>query len=625
MYVLWANIIIIYVHTCVILFLVVIVLLSLVPTTGQSGSVIVFTGNFPPSHGDNSTVVGVQIGGIPADVLVIPTSSQSFMLVVRVGPSQTAISDANVIVMSNYSSFPVPAASFTYTAPGNITMVTPSQGQAGTRVVITGVNLNVSSHTLVQVLLAGNEAIIVSNNDTTIVCMVMSGSSGSGSVILNYTRDVDGVIYNGPTVVRNNSWVQLADGVINRIVPSTAAVNQTVFACGDNLLGGGNQIVSVAIGSVNALQFSSTNFTLANLTCINITLPFGLTGSLPITLTADTGAVIRSIVNVSIASITSVSRESGQYGTRVNISGVELFRTLSSTTVMLAGVDASIESNDTTSRTWIVVRAGRPPLLSRINITENCTTLENCTSMINVTSNCSDVNCSVSSSINATFLTESCLTNCFGQNVSMCFTACSVNGILNQTCFLQCDNSTAITDNSTRCFTACTMPCCVNVTTVTCENVTTCVNVSTTEMFEGSFSGQVAIVTEELGLTFNLTNSSVLWTYNISGRIETVTPSFGQLGTRVALNGTNLFGYGTSLQQILINGTMATIVSNTSTAVVFTAPNISNGSSNIVVDIELTSDSGAIVESIGGFQYLPAGMIITLVPAAGQLGTYGKM
>ena len=596
---------------------------SLTPPVGQSGSVVVFTGRFPPLNGDNSNVTGVQIGGIPTDVLLIPTL-QTFTLIIQAGPSQAAISNANITVISNYSSFliPVAMASFTYTAPGNITMVTPSQGQAGTRVVITGVNLNVSSHTLMQVLLAGNEATIVSNNDTTIVCMVMSGSSGNGSVVLRYTRVVSGMTYNGPTIVSNNSWAQLADGVINRIVPSAAAVNQTIFACGDNLLGGGSQIVSVVIGSVNATQFSNTTFTIANLTCINITLPLGLTGSLPINLTTDTGAVIRSIVNVNITSISSVSRESGQYGTRVNISGVELFRNLSSTTVMLAGVDASIESNDGTSRTWIVVRAGRPPLLSRINITENCTTQEICTSVANVTSNCSAVNCSASSSINATFLTESCLTTCFGENVSMCFISCSVDGTLNQTCFLQCENSTTITDNSTACFTNCTMPCCVNVTTVTCENVTTCVNVSMTEMFEGSFSGQVAIVTEELGLTFNLTNSSVLWTYNISGRIETITPSFGQLGTRVALNGTNLFGYGTSLQELLINGTMATVFSNTSTYILFGAPNVSNGSS--VVDIELTSDSGAIVESTGGFVYLPGGMIVSLVPAAGQLGTYGR-
>lgn len=596
------------------------------PTIGQSRSILVLTGNFPPRNGDNSTVTAVQIGGIPAEVLVTPTQV-TFMLVVRAGPSQTAISNPNITVMSNYSSFLLPSGpTFMYTAPGNITMVTPSRGQTGTRVVITGENLDVPSHTLTQVLLGGNAARVESSNNTTIVCTVQSAPPGNGSVVVNYTRTGLSTIYDGPTIVRSNAWEQLADGVINRIVPSTAAVNQTIFACGDRLLGGGNVIVSILIGSVNATQFSSTTITIGNLTCINVTLPSGLTGSLPITLTADTGAVVRSMVNISIASITSASLDSGQYGTRVNITGVELFRNLSLTTAMLAGVTATIEEADTASRSWIVVRAGRPPLLSRTNVTSNCTTSLVCIPVTNITSNCTNVNCSTTFS-NDTFLTESCLTSCFSQNVSMCFTLCNMDETLNETCFLTCQNLTAVADNTT-CFTNCSMPCCVNVTTMNCTNVTTCVNVTTIEMFEGVFTGQVAIVTQELGLTFNLTNSSVLWTYNISGRIATITPSFGQLGTRVALNGTNLYGYGTSLQQLLINGTMATILSNSSTNIVFAAPSINRGSNSSVVglvDIELTSDTGAIVESNGGFEYLPAGMITSLEPPVGQVGTYGML
>ena len=501
-------------------------------------------------------------------------------------------------------------------------MVTPSQGQDGTGVVITGENFVVPGHTLQQVLLAGNEAIIVRNSitNTMVVCTVISAPSGNGSVVLNYTSGE----YNGPTITRNNSWQQLADGVINRIIPGAAATNQTIFACGDRLLGGGNIIVSVLIGSVNAVQFSSTTYTLENLTCINITLPSGISGSLPITLIADTGAAIRSIVNINISSVASISRPFGQYGTRVNITGVQLFSNISLTTVLLAGVDATIESYDNVSRGWIVARAGRPPLLSRTIVTENCTTQEVCAPMSNITSNCAIINCSTSFS-NATFLTESCLSSCFDQNISMCFSLCNTNDIFNQTCFLACENSTTI---DSTCFDNCTMPCCVDMTTIDCTNITTCVNNSMIEMFEGSFSGQVALVTEELGVTFNLTNSTVLWRYNISGRIDTVTPSFGQFGTRVALNGTNLYGYGTSLQQLLINRTTAEIVFESNTSIVFSAPNISNSLGSLVeglVDIELTSDSGAIVELSGGFEYQQAGMITSLEPAAGQIGTYGML
>lgn len=600
---------------------------SLSPMSGQSGSVIVLTGNFPPRQGDNSSVTAVHIGNIPTNVLVIPTQV-TFMLVVQAGPSQTSMSGANITVMSNYSSFLVMEFTFTYIAPGNITMVAPSQGQRGTRIVITGENLDVPEHVLTQVLLAGTEATVENNNNTMIVCRVMSGSSNNGSIVLRYIRNVNGMAYDGPTIIRNNSWQQVADGVINRIVPSSAAVNQTVFVCGERLLGGGNRIVSVLIGTVNATQFNSTTFTIQNLICINVTLPSGVTGSLPITLTADTGAIIESMVNVSIASISSVNRSFGQYGTRVNITGVELFRNLSNTSVVLAGVDAMIEMADTTSRGWIVARAGRPPLLSRIVMTQNCSIQEICIPVTNITSNCPTINCSTNFDSNATFLMESCLTTCFNQNVSVCFTSCIMDGMLNETCFIECENSTAITTNSSICFTNCSMSCCINQTTINCTNMTVYENVNVTEMYEGAFSGQVAIVTEELGVTFNLTNSSLLWTYNISGRIANVTPSFGQLGTRVALNGTNLFGYGMSLQELLINRTMATIFSENSTDIVFGAPNITSGSNSLavgLVDIQLISDTGAIVEMTEGFEYREAGMIISLEPAVGQRGTYGKL
>ena len=86
-------------------------------------------------------------------------------------------------------------------------MVTSSQVQQGTRVVITGDNLEVSEHDLVQVLLAGVEARIESYNNTMIVCTVQSGSPATGSVVLNYTRQLSDATYDGPTIVRNNACV----------------------------------------------------------------------------------------------------------------------------------------------------------------------------------------------------------------------------------------------------------------------------------------------------------------------------------------------------------------------------------------------------------------------------------
>ena len=151
-------------------------------------------------------MTAVLIGGIPSDVLVIPDQI-SVILIVRAGPSQAAILNANITVVSNYSSFPIDMASFRYTAPGNITMVTPLQVQQGIRVVITGDNLDVSEHDLVHVLLAGYEARIENYNNTMIVCTVQSGTPATGSVVLNYTRQLSDVTYDGPNIVRNNACV----------------------------------------------------------------------------------------------------------------------------------------------------------------------------------------------------------------------------------------------------------------------------------------------------------------------------------------------------------------------------------------------------------------------------------
>jgi len=139
-----------------------------------------------------------------------------------------------------------------------------------------------------------------------------------------------------------------------------------------------------------------------------------------------------------------------------------------------------------------------------------------------------------------------------------------------------------------------------------------------------AFTGQVAIVTTELGLTFNLTSDTVLWTYNVSGSIETVDPAFGQIGTRVTLNGINLFGYGMELYQLLVNRTRADVIFANESFVQFDVPVIDGDRSRVgLVDIELISDSGAIVELVAGFEYRTPGVITEFVPAEGQQGTYG--
>ena len=510
---------------------------GITPSSGQSNSIVRLTGLFPPLTGDNTTVTAVLIGGIPSEQL----TSNETSIVVQVGFSQSDIPNANIMMVTEHSSYLIVGTTWNYNAPGNITMVTPSRGQNGTKVVIKGDNL-VESLDIPRVFLAGNEAVVESANSTTILCRAVSGNPKNGSVIVNYTETVEGVLYSGPTIAKSNAWEQLANGNITKIVPRAVTINQTVLLCGDSPLGGGKITESVIINGMNTAPLNSMVFIVGSYSCINAILPDNLTTEVNIFITADTGAVVISRINITLAAINSVSPNLGQYGSRVNISGSELFSNITSTRVMLAGINATIEEVDDANQSWIKVRAGRPPTILCPKVVQNCTTQE-----------------------------------------------------------------------------ACIMS---NMTSLNCTNTTICVNYTIMEILYPTFTGRVAITVQELGREFNLTSSLILWTYNTTGKIFSVMPSFGQVGTRVALNGTNLYSYGTSLQQLRINGTTAKILSDNDSYIVFIIP--CNFDSHVgPVDIQLISDNGDIIEIVEGFEYRPAGMITNITPAVGQRGTYG--
>ena len=342
------------------------------------------------------------------------------------------------------------------------------------------------------------------------------------------------------TIVKSNAWEQLADGNITKTVPSAVAINQTVLLCGDSPLGGGKMTESAVINGVNTeVPLNSMAFIVGNYSCVNAMLPDNLTAELNVVITADTGAIVISCINITIASINSVSRHLGQYGSTLNISGSELFSNITSARVLLAGINATIKEVDDINRSWIMVRAGRPPSALHSKLVQNCTTQETC-----------------------------------------------------------------------------------NLTSMICTNATACINFTIMETLYPTFTGPVTITLHELGKEFNLTSSLVLWTYNTTGRILSVMPPFGQVGTRVALNGTNLYGYGTSLQQLRINGTTATVLNHNDTYIVLVVPR--NFDSRVgPVDIQLISDNGDITEIAKGFEYRPAGMITNITPTAGQQGSYG--
>ena len=134
-------------------------------------------------------------------------------------------------------------------------------------------------------------------------------------------------------------------------------------------------------------------------------------------------------------------------------------------------------------------------------------------------------------------------------------------------------------------------------------------------------SGPVEIVVNSpFSLTFNV-STDLAWTYERPGEIESVTPPFGQFGTRLTIQGENLLGYGTSLTRATLNDTDAVIVEASNATVVLTAPDLDSVGP---VTIALFSDTGAVVRGEELFEYRQRGAILAADPSSGQNGTYGE-
>ena len=112
------------------------------------------------------------------------------------------------------------------------------------------------------------------------------------------------------------------------------------------------------------------------------------------------------------------------------------------------------------------------------------------------------------------------------------------------------------------------------------------------------------------------------WQYEMAGVIEFVFPAYGQFGTVISINGSNLLAYGTSLTHATIGGVNATILDNaTDTLVRLVVPDSSMVG---MVDVILFSDTGASVRGSNVFEYRERGRITNAQPNRGQRGTIGK-
>jgi len=122
------------------------------------------------------------------------------------------------------------------------------------------------------------------------------------------------------------------------------------------------------------------------------------------------------------------------------------------------------------------------------------------------------------------------------------------------------------------------------------------------------------VVTSDTGARAVLDNS---WQYVAPAVVTSVQPRTGQLNTLITVAGTGLLGGGASVASALIGATAAVVVSSSDIAVVLRVATAAAGAAVIM----LTADSGAQVTATGFFTQLADGVIVTVAPSSGMLGT----
>ncbi|MAE46192.1 MAG: hypothetical protein CMJ86_04790, partial [Planctomycetes bacterium] len=537
------------------------------PTSGQEGTRVTITGE--RLRGAGNSVESVTLGGTSA---TIESQSDDEVRVVA-GVANASAGAVAVVLTADTGATVSEGDGWTYLTAGNVDSVSPSSGQVGTEIEISGTNLLGGGSTIVSVTLDGVdvESIDDEQSDTRIV-VVAAGSSSAGSTDVVLTADSGAIIRGG------GLWTYLTEGVVELVVPESGQGGTRVVVNGTSLRGGGSEIVSVSLGGVNASIVSESDDEVAVVAGESSEAGVG-----DVILVADSGAIVTSAdawTYLTAGEIESLTPARGQVGVFVTISGSGLFGGGTEVVeVTLDGVsvtDLAVEAQD---ETRLVVRAGGSEAGTGDVVVK------------------SDTGAVITLEDGWEYETASAITDVVPS-------AGQVGTIVTISGSLLLGNDPA--EGST-------------ITSVTFAGVSgTVLGASATEVTVAAASGTAGtgdvILTATSGA---LTVDEDGWTYNEVGVIDEVLPGSGQVGTYVTLRGERLLGGGDEATSVTLSESDATVVDSSATEVTIRAGvgDISTG------DVVIVSDSGAIVTLGDGWTYVNASGILTVEPVSGQHGT----
>ena len=541
---------------------------TVTPSIGAEGVGILIQGS--ELQTGSFDITNVTIGG--SGVSRIVTTSKDSVSVV-VGPAPINMTNQTIRVISSDGSY-VEGGSFTYQSL-NVSVVGLNYGQHGTQITI---KVPFPVEDVTRVLIGGSDATILSTNTISMTVVV---SVPRARTIGGHTVDV--TIENSDHIIarQTNGFTYLPEGSIYSVLPGEGQKGTRMSISGERLLGGGTNISSVTVGGASAYVegFSDLNINMSVAANINAPLyPF----SANIVIISNTGAIVTRYQGFSFVrpgQITAISPARGQYGTVVTIKGMDLLQgSLDVSSVLLAGVEAVILG--TPNSTSIQVKAGPGSL-----VTNSVSVV--LTSGAMISSNTLQFEYIAAGAITMVLPpsgTVGTIVNIYGTNLQG-------GGTHTSQVILDGVPASIVFDSNTH----------INVT-AGLGNAT-------------GVPGQVIIISNT-GSTVVLNST---WIYDELGNITSVSPSTGQQGVTVVIEGVSLIGSsGSHIIEVTLAGVPATILNQTNTSV-----QVAAGYSNVsrTGPVVVKEYSGPVITSLTNWSYYEA-RIDSIYPKSGVNGTY---
>lgn len=299
------------------------------PTSGGIGSSVSITG------GNFTNITDVSFGGTPAtsfDVL----SETSITAIVGAGSS------GNVSVTNPGGTGSL--AGFTFIPAPTITEFTPSSGQVGAIVTITGANFSD--------VLANNS---VSFNGTAATITASTTTSISTSVPTGATTGKITVTIGGQTATSATDFT-----VTNPPAPTITSFTPAIGLVGASVIITGTNFSTTPANNVVKFNSTSATVTASTATSITTSVPTGATtGKITVTVGGQTGtsATDYTVTTVPGPVIASFTPASGPIGTSVTISGSNFSTTPANNTVKFNETAATVTASTATSITTSVPSA----------------------------------------------------------------------------------------------------------------------------------------------------------------------------------------------------------------------------------------------------------------------------